>query len=652
MPRVQMPDGTIVDMPEDLTPEMATRLKAFRDSQTPRRKRPTPDPFAGVASPVGSTDPFAGVASPVPNQSPVPTPDLYAAFSSPTGNSDPYASFSSPTAANHPPAPVQGVIGDSLPPAVPSDAAPITRLPAKRSKLGDIANYYRNLASYAGDVVQRPSAAIGKGLATITGDKDFEFRGGVPLISGPEEVAANRAKLDPLSAMAVDVGANPLTYIMPGSNAQAPARIFGSKLAGTVGKSAAIGNTFATMDPEATPGSIATATTASALTPLAVDKVLAPLARGTINAVKGIWGRAATPEASDVASQFTQALKGRAGNALQDDLETQYNAARARGAAPFKALEATDGDVNLPQYEMDLLAAIDDVKNSRAGADPKILSELERLYAGITNPKASKGWGSALEIGSDLNATLGDAMKGANPNRNLARILAPLKDSLQADMDRAGAASGEAYQAAKAGWLKEVVPWEDPTEGAKFLKNFMNSPTPNDSMRALTMMGPDKAKIFFRQAGPQGRSALQAGLVQTAFEEAADSTTGKFVPSKFLKAMNDRQDLYGLVFTGTDRWKMDGFQKLMQDANFVDHFLPGKWGVKASQAAEKLFTTPAGSQFLLGASSLNPSSKAMGNFISRNVPKVFGAASGRGVASPSDTPPPPSWEYPPASGQD
>lgn len=41
MPRVQMPDGTVVDMPDTLTPELATRLKALQSGAAPAPKGPT-----------------------------------------------------------------------------------------------------------------------------------------------------------------------------------------------------------------------------------------------------------------------------------------------------------------------------------------------------------------------------------------------------------------------------------------------------------------------------------------------------------------------------------------------------------------------------------------------------------------------------------
>ena len=37
MPQVKMPDGAVVEMPDTLTPELATRLKALRDSQAPAK---------------------------------------------------------------------------------------------------------------------------------------------------------------------------------------------------------------------------------------------------------------------------------------------------------------------------------------------------------------------------------------------------------------------------------------------------------------------------------------------------------------------------------------------------------------------------------------------------------------------------------------
>jgi len=361
------------------------------------------------------------------------------------------------------------------------------------------------------------------------------------------------------------------------------------------------------------------------------EKAAVPVARGLVNAVKGIWGRAVTPEVSNLEGKMVGNLKGRSGTVLQDDLEKQYTAARARAAEPFNQLRTQDGTLDLQSYVNKLDQTMTELDNSGLRNKDALIAEIKKFKeAALRGPNT---WSKALDIGSDINAAISEAMAGANPDRNLARILRPLKDAHQEALDTAGARFGTAYQEAKANWARNVVPWEDATEGGRFLQNFMKSPTPNDAMRALTMMGPDKARIFVKQAGPEGRAALQAGLVQTIFEEAQDPINREFTPGRFLKALNDREDLYGLAFKGQDKWKMDGFRKLMENAYFVDHFLPGKWGISASQVAERLFTTKAGANFLLGASSMNPSSRAMGDLVSRDLPKIIGSEGGSGVSS-------------------
>jgi len=374
------------------------------------------------------------------------------------------------------------------------------------------------------------------------------------------------------------------------------------------------------------------ANTAAAVAPVVqgvAEKAVAPVARGLVNAVKGLWGRSITPNVSNVEGELVGNMKGRSGTVLQDDLEKQYTAARSRAAEPFNQLRTQDGTLDLQHYVNRLDRTMTELDNSGLRNKDVLIAEIKKFKeASLRGPNT---WSKALDIGSDINAAISEAMAGANPDRNLARILRPLKDAHQQALDTAGAKFGTAYQEAKANWARNVVPWEDITEGGRFLQNFMKNPTPNDAMRALTMMGPDKAKIFVKQAGPEGRAALQAGLVQTVFEEAQDPISREFTPGRFLKALNDREDLYGSLFQGQDKWKMDGFRKLMQNAYFVDHFLPGKWGISASQVAQRLFTSKAGANLLLGASSLNPTSKAMNNLAANRLPTVLGVAAGQGA---------------------
>jgi hypothetical protein len=227
-----------------------------------------------------------------------------------------------------------------------------------------------------------------------------------------------------------------------------------------------------------------------------------------------------------------------------------------------------------------------------------------------------------------INDKLSDAMYGAGPNQDaaLARILMPIKQAHQASLDAAGGVAGDKYTAAKQLWAKLMDPWNNPSAGSKFLQNWMQKPDPNDAMKALTLMGDDKAKIFLAKAGPTGRQALQSGYAETVLNYAKDPVTGTLNPTRALTAMNARQALFGNVFDQAPELaaKWGGFRNLMLYAHRVNYVIPGKFGIGPSELAAKLFTTQTGADLLLGMSKMNPDSAAMKSFSENVFPKIFG----------------------------
>lgn len=414
------------------------------------------------------------------------------------------------------------------------------------------------------------------------------------------------------------------------AGAPALGRVLGPTMAPIAAPAILGASTYAT-----TPGTqnerINAGATTAALAPVietGLNKVVAPLARGGINVVKGWFGKSATPDVADIASQFGKPVDQTAGGDLKKALIDQYGKDRAEAGAAFNALRANGGQVPLPTYQQSLDDALAKEINNRGGADPKIVSVLQRLKSGVENPSAPTDWGSALDVGSRLNGELLDAAHGATPNHELEKILLPIKTAHTADLDTAGAANGLAYQEAKRGWIDKVVPWEDKTEGAAFLKQFRNNPTPNDGMKALSVAGPDKANIFIARSNPEAKAAIQAGVADEAIKAGGDPITGEMDPKRILGAIKDREGFFNLGFTGEAKFKWDGFKNLMKNAYFVSKFIPGKLGTSSAEVAANLFTTKTGSDFLLGASNLNPTSKAFSNMVDSYASKVIGANAG------------------------
>jgi len=251
-------------------------------------------------------------------------------------------------------------------------------------------------------------------------------------------------------------------------------------------------------------------------------------------------------------------------------------------------------------------------------------------------------------MGSDINDHIANAMHGEKPDRYLARVLEGVKEGHQRALDSNGAKFGQLYTDAKKAWVENVVPWEDPKAGGRLLKQFMNNPTPDQAMSALLKAkSEDKLDIFVKRLSPDGKAALQAGLVEDVVEQSKNAE-GVVMPEKFLGALKQRQEAYNLAFSGEEKWRVDGLKKLLSDAKFTAQFFTGEWirsipGGRtlpgsafptpgAGSILQKLFTSKHGQKFLLDASALKPGSAAMNKLIESEMPKVIGIRAGAGSA--------------------
>jgi len=435
---------------------------------------------------------------------------------------------------------------------------------------------------------------------------------------------------------------------------------------GSVASPLALGLSTATMTPgtmqdRAQAGALA-ASTAAAL-PFAFNKVVKPIisttgeAIGTAFPKVGAVARSVadklglpttTPNESmdpkSILQKFLDRVKGKPSDVVQEELATKYATDRAEAGAPFQNLRANGGVVSMDPYVAQIDKTIEEVNKSGFRDKAGLIKELAGFRDVAT--EAPVTWNKALDIGTDINHAISDAMHGAEPNRNLARILSPLKTAHQAALDQAGSAEGQAYQAAKAGWAEKIAPWEDPEKGGKILKQFLNSPTPDSAMDALLKAkSEDKVGYFIDQlkGTKNGIPALQAGLAQAVYDQSLNDMGTKVIPSKFIGALNQRADAYGLAFTGEDKWVMDGLKTLMNDSRFlantysgaaIKSALPGNRVLNGSvfptpdagSTIQKLLTSPLGRKLLMDVSTFKPGSAAVGNVINTQIPRVLGAS--------------------------
>lgn len=348
-------------------------------------------------------------------------------------------------------------------------------------------------------------------------------------------------------------------------------------------------------------------------------------------------GQSLSPEA--VQTWFKSRVAGKPSDVLQADLQAQYAAARARGSAPFQALRASGETIPMDSYVAGIDKTIAEVQASGFSDKEGMIKALTKLKDTAT--EAPNDWGRALDMGTDINNQISAAMHGEKPDRNLARVLEQAKQSHQQALDEAGAKFGDAYRQAKQAWIDNVVPWEDPKQGGRLLKQFINSPSPDQAMSALLKAkSEDKIDVFLSKLSKdKGLPALQAGFVDDVMKQAMNQEGTKIIPEKLLGAIKQRQDAYGMAFTGEAKWRMDGLRTLVRDAKFTAQFLTGEWirhipGGRilpgsayatpgAGSVLQKLFTSPLGQKLLVEASSLKPGSQALENLIAKDMPKII-----------------------------
>ncbi len=338
-------------------------------------------------------------------------------------------------------------------------------------------------------------------------------------------------------------------------------------------------------------------------------------------------GESLAPE--KVVAWFKSKVKGKPSDVLQEDLRNAYNSARKEVRDAFEVLKSTSGnnDVPLSNFEYSLENMIKTNKASRGSND-----SMERELTAIKNKieqSSDKSFASTVDLGTELNEVYKKAMESGDGK--LMKAITNLKSDLQYDMDLFGKQFGDAYVAAKNKWVEKLKPWEDPREGGRILQSFIKSPTPDLAMTALLKAkSEDKIDIFMKQLSKNiGVPALQAGLVEDVYKQSLRD--GTVIPQKFITALKNRQDAYGLSFSGREKWMMDGLNKLMKDSRFTAQMLTGEWlrhlplgrvlpgsaypSPEAGSILQKLFTTPTGQKLLVKSYATTPGSKTMGKII-------------------------------------
>jgi hypothetical protein len=194
-----------------------------------------------------------------------------------------------------------------------------------------------------------------------------------------------------------------------------------------------------------------------------------------------------------------------------------------------------------------------------------------------TTPKiysAKNTYGLLRELDSDLGERIRSKMSGDGAligDKGVGQLQA-MKDALRADLDNFTRKSGvpEIQQAAQQAdeFYKNVrVPFKN-----RMIANAGSGATDSDQIfKSFIQAGKgDRAQRFYDALDPKGQAAVQYSMVAKAMNDASDNLTETFNHGKFFKSMDNLKDAYGVFFQGTDKLKIDGLKKLMQQAAQAD----------------------------------------------------------------------------------
>ena len=379
--------------------------------------------------------------------------------------------------------------------------------------------------------------------------------------------------------------------------------------------------------------------------------------------------QAAKAAAQDFAQGFQNAAPaGDWADNLQGALKDKFQAVQGQKNALYQKVADAAGDtqVPLPKVNAALDAAESDLNRS-ALPNNSVLGTIQDLRNNLNLGRSGGGQFTARP--SDTTFTglqltrsdLGDAINGLfkSGQDKEAKVLMGVRNAMNQDMGDFAKSSPElagAWKDADVFYKNQYVPLK-----SKALQNAMKSATPDEIVNTFVQQGKgDRAANFYSALTADGQASLRAGLVDRALQNATDSNTGVFSPTKFAGYFDKMDIPTSQIFKGEDKWALDGFTKLMRavqpagemgagpatgnrtilpasiaggitGAVTMPHTTAALGGLTYGMG--KLFTTTAGKRILMAASDLPEGSPKIVTYLQQAmqlIPAVAGAKSGVG----------------------
>ncbi len=462
-----------------------------------------------------------------------------------------------------------------------------------------------------------PGGALGRGASlaskVVAGAKLGGLAGGVQYVDEGEGRFGNTlqgAALGGMAAGVIDKAARGGARLVNAARGQ---------LAPMADEITALGNRFNV--PVYTPD-VAGSPIMSKIATLAEDVPLVGMAKPRLqqaaaagDAAKALVGRLA-PQVDDVGRELQESLTRRT-SALQKAAGVRYDRV-AQAADPLGAVPLT----NMRATAQRLLDA------AKQDIDPNnpLIARLERISQAKNGPNFSQV--------RQFRSNLGDSIRQLESGMDLkaARPLQALKGAIERDLDQfANSAGGDVsakWKAADRFFRERVVPQRESD-----LVRGMRNRNPDEVFRQFIKAGSqDRAQRLYKALDTQGRGAIKAGILDQAYQKAAQSGANgvAFSPAKFAGELEKLQGSVGVFFKGADKKELDGFTRLMrhvQRAGQVaenpptgnrlvlpvlmgEALAPGTTAATLGTGAMSrlLFTTDAGKRLLLSSNRFPPGS--------------------------------------------
>lgn len=300
-------------------------------------------------------------------------------------------------------------------------------------------------------------------------------------------------------------------------------------------------------------------------------------------------------------------------------------------------------------------------EKSRVLPDKALIAQLEDLRT--TLHQGPTDFARLRDFRSDLGLELKGFYSGQNKLIGMkgAEVFARLRHAVDRDM--------ESWAKAQGGDILKA--WRDADESYRRMASvyrhrqiaaLKDITDPNELYTRFKTLAARSPQTLYNALGPEGRRAIQYGVVQDAIRAASRTTpAGEVVSAARLAAQLEKQQRsLGVVF-GKDAAEIEGFIKLMRAAERSGQFMEypptgvrslftlgqfargGSYGVAYMLAgwygvgtvatieaarigmARILFTTPAGRRMLLAAKHLDPRGEAIKKVLTDRLPQVVAA---------------------------